>query len=184
MVEQANLVLLEIEEQMQEAVHSYGRELAMIRTGRANPAILDRISIDYYGVDTPLKQISSISVVEGTQLLISPFDKSTIKAIEHSISASDIGITPQSDSSGIRLILPALNHERRKQLSKDVEREGESAKVNIRNARREGNDQMKALELSEDFEKNYLDDVQKLTDKFVEMIDQVAKNKIKEIMTI
>lgn len=184
MEEQANLVLVEIEEAMNDAISALNKELASIRTGRANPAILDKITIDYYGAVTPLPQIASISVVEGTQLLITPYDKGTIKAIEHSISASDIGITPQSDNSGIRLILPALNEQRRKDLSKDVDRLGEESKVNIRNARRDGNDSIESLKLSEDFERNYLEEVQKLTDKYVEQIDQITKGKVKEIMTI
>lgn len=184
MLEQANLVLLEIEETMTKTIESLSRELSSIRTGRANPAILDRITIDYYGAETPLKQIAAISVVEGTQLLISPFDKSTVKAIEQAIYASDLGVNPQSDSAGIRIILPALNEERRKQLSKDVEKKGEESKVAIRNIRREGNDKVKKLALSEDLEKTQLDEVQKTTDKFTKQVDEVVANKIKEIMTI
>lgn len=184
MIEQISLLLLEIEEQMQKTIHNFERELTSIRTGRANPALLDRIMIDYYGVETPLKQISAISVVEGTQLLIKPFDKSTIKKIEHAINASDLGITPQSDAAGVRLSLPSLTGERRKQLIKDVEKFGEEFKVAIRNVRRIGNDDVKKLELPEDTEKNTLDDVQKLTDKFIKVIDEVANNKITEIQTI
>lgn len=184
MLEQANLVLLEIEETMTKTIENLERELSSIRTGRANPAILDRISIEYYGVETPLKQIAGISVVEGTQLLITPYDKSTIKVIEQAIHASDLGITPQSDSSGVRLVLPALTGERRKELTKDVDKKGEESKIAIRNIRRDGNDEVKKIELSEDLEKNQLDEVQKLTDKFIKKIDEVAATKIKEIMTI
>lgn len=184
MLEQANLVLLEIEETMSKTIDSFKRELSSIRTGRANPAILDRISIDYYGVPTPVKQIASISVVEGTQLMINPFDKSTVKAIEQAIYASDLGLNPQGDGTMIRIILPSLNEERRKQLSKDVEKSGEESKIAIRNIRRDGNDNVKKLELAEDFEKNQLDEVQKLTDKYIKSVDEVATNKIKEIMTI
>lgn len=184
MLEQANLVLLEIEETMTKTIENLERELSSIRTGRANPAILDRISIEYYGVATPLKQIAGISVVEGTQLLITPYDKSTIKVIEQAIHASDLGITPQSDSSGVRLVLPALTGERRKELTKDVDKKGEESKIAIRNIRRDGNDEVKKIELSEDLEKNQLDEVQKLTDKFIKKIDEVAATKIKEIMTI
>lgn len=183
MLEQINLVLLEVEESMQKSIHSLEKELANVRTGRANPALLDRISIDYYGVDTPLKQIAAISVVEGTQLLIKPFDKSTIKTIEHAINASDLGINPQSDSSGIRLILPSLTGERRKELSKDVEKIGEEAKIAIRNIRRIGNDELKKLELPEDLEKTNLDNIQKLTDKYIKVIDEVVSEKVKEIQT-
>lgn len=184
MLEQANLVLLEIEETMSKTIDSFKRELSSIRTGRANPAILDRISIDYYGVPTPVKQIASISVVEGTQLMINPFDKSTVKAIEQAIYASDLGLNPQGDGTMIRIILPSLNEERRKQLSKDVEKSGEESKIAIRNIRRDGNDNVKKLELAEDFEKKQLDEVQKLTDKYIKSVDEVATNKIKEIMTI
>lgn len=183
MLEQINLVLLEVEESMQKSIQSLEKELANVRTGRANPALLDRISIDYYGVDTPLKQIAAISVVEGTQLLIKPFDKSTIKTIEHAINASDLGINPQSDSSGIRLILPSLTGERRKELSKDVEKIGEEAKIAIRNIRRIGNDELKKLELPEDLEKTNLDNIQKLTDKYIKVIDEVVSEKVKEIQT-
>ena len=183
MLEQINLVLLEVEESMQKSIQSLEKELANVRTGRANPALLDRISIDYYGVDTPLKQIAAISVVEGTQLLIKPFDKSTIKTIEHAINASDLGINPQSDSSGIRLILPSLTGERRKELSKDVEKIGEEAKIAIRNVRRDGNDGVKKLELPEDLEKTNLDNIQKLTDKYIKVIDEVVSEKVKEIQT-
>jgi ribosome recycling factor len=182
--EQINLELLTIEENMEKVIHNLERELANVRTGRANPALLDRISIDYYGVLTPLKQIAGVSVAEGTQLIIKPFDKSTLKAIEHAINASDLGIAPQNDGVVIRLILPALTGERRKQISKDVEKLGESTKVFIRNVRRDGNDQVKKLELSEDLEKNTLEEVQKLTDSFVKKIDQITEAKIKEVMTI
>lgn len=184
MVEQANLVLLEIEESMQKTIESLERELANVRTGRANPALLDRIAIDYYGTLTPLKQIASIGVVEGTQLLIKPFDKSTVKQIEQAINASDLGINPQSDATGIRIVLPSLTGERRKQLSKDVEKIGEELKVAIRNLRREGNDQVKKLELPEDLEKNSLDGVQKLTDSYIKKVDEVVSVKIKEIITL
>lgn len=183
-MEEIKLVLQETEESMRKAIENYKRELASIRTGRANPAILDRITIDYYGVATPLKQISSISVVEGTQLLITPYDKSTLKEIEKAIYASDLGINPSSDSAGIRLILPSLNEQRRKELSKEVDKKAEEAKIVIRNVRRDGNDHVKLLELPEDLEKNQLDEVQKLTDKYVKEIDEIGKEKIKEIMTI
>lgn len=184
MLEQANLLLLEVEDNMQKTIENLERELASVRTGRANPSLLDRISIDYYGTPTPLKQIASIGVSEGTQLLIKPFDKSTIKQIEQAIHQSDLGLTPQSDSSGIRLVLPALTGERRKEISKDVEKVGEDSKIAIRNVRRDGNDGVKKLELPEDAEKSNLDNVQKLTDKFIKLIDQLVNDKIKEIQTI
>ncbi|VEU80256.1 ribosome recycling factor [Haploplasma axanthum] len=182
--EQVDLVLLTTEENMQKSVESLERELASVRTGRANPALLDSISIDYYGALTPLKQIASIGVVEGTQLLIKPFDKSTIKQIEHAINASDIGIAPQSDATGIRLVLPSLTGERRKEISKKVEKIGEDMKVAIRNIRRTANDEIKKLDMPEDAEKSALDEVQKLTDKYVKVLEEVTAAKIKEVQTI
>lgn len=184
MIEQASMLLLEVEEDMGKSILSLERELAGIRTGRANPALLDHIFLDYYGVETPIKQISSISVVEGTQLLIKPFDKSTIKKIEQAISASDLGLTPQSDAQGVRLVLPSLTGDRRKQLTKDVEKTGEDGKVAIRNIRRISNDNLKKLELPEDLEKSSLENIQKLTDKFIKKVDEVVTKKIKEIETI
>lgn len=183
-MEQIELVLFEVEENMQKVIEGLNRELANIRTGRANPAILDRINIKYYGADTPLKQIASISVAEGTQLYIKPYDKSVLKDIEHAIYASDIGISPQNDGTGVRLVLPALTEERRRELSKSVDKIAETTKVNIRNSRRDGNDLVKTLELPEDLEKSTLSDVQELTDKFVKKIDEIAADKVKEIMTI
>lgn len=184
MDEQLNLVLLEVEENMDEVLEHLKKELSNIRTGRANPAILDGIKISYYGVDTPLNQIAGISVVEGTQLLIRPFDKSTVKEIEKAIYSSDIGITPQVDNQGVRLILPQLTGERRKEISRDVDKIGEEHKVLVRNKRRDGNDLVKQLELPEDLEKRTLDDVQKLTDKSTKEIDELVKDKIKEVETI
>src|SRR5690625_4213424 len=164
-MEQIELVLLETEEKMKDVISSFKKELTNIRTGRANPALLDRVNVKYYGVDTPLKQISAISVVEGTQLYIKPFDKSILKDVEHAINASDLGISPQNDGEGVRLVLPALNEERRRELTKTVEKEAENAKVGIRNVRRDGNDEVKKLELPEDVEKSTLEDVQELTNR-------------------
>lgn len=183
-MERVEITLLEITEKMDQVIKVLQSDLASVRTGRANPAILDHINIDYYGVPTPLKQISGISVAEGTQLLIKPFDKSTLKAIEQAIHASDLGVTPQNDGTAIRLILPSLTGERRKQLSRDVEQIGEQTKVHIRNVRREGNDLVKKLELSEDLEKGTLEDVQKITDDHIKQIDKLVKEKVVEITTI
>jgi len=183
-MEQIELVLLETEEKMKDVISSFKKELTNIRTGRANPALLDRVNVKYYGVDTSFKQISAISVVEGTQLYIKPFDKSILKDVEHAINASDLGISPQNDGEGVRLVLPALNEERRRELTKTVEKEAENAKVGIRNVRRDGNDEVKKLELPEDVEKSTLEDVQELTNKHTDLIDSMAKDKIKEIMTI
>lgn len=183
-MEEIKMTLNEIELNMNEVIEKLEVELSNIRTGRANPSLLDKIQIDYYGASTPLNQISAISVVEGTQLYIKPFDKSSLKDIEHAINASDIGVAPQNDGTGIRLILPTLTEDRRKEVSKDVEKLGETSKVGIRNVRREGNDLVKALELPEDLEISTLDDVQTLTNKSTDKIDEVVKNKIKEVMTI
>lgn len=184
MSEQADLILMEVEDHMSKTVEILRKELAGIRTGRANPALLDKISLSYYGVDTPLKQISSIAAVEGNQLFIKPFDKSTLKAIEHAIHASDLGLNPINDGVGIRLILPSLTEQRRKELVKDVERLGEHGKVGVRNVRRDGNEHIKRLEISEDDEKGYLEDIQELTNTFVKHVDEVVKEKSEELLKI
>lgn len=184
MSEQADLILMETEDHMSKTLEVLKKEFAGVRTGRANPALLDRILISYYGVDTPLKQISSIAVVEGNQLFIKPFDKSLLKPIEHAIMASDLGLNPQNDGTGIRLFLPQPTEERRRELVKEIERMGEHSKVGIRNIRRDGNEHMKKLGLSEDDEKGYIQDVQELTDKFVKKIDEEVKIKSEELLKI
>lgn len=183
-MENIELTLKETESKMEEVIKGLKKELANIRTGRANPAMLENITVDYYGTKTPLNQVSSISVVEGTQLYIKPFDKTVLKDIEQAINASHIDIAPQNDGTGIRLILPSLTEERRKEVSKDVDKAAEQSKVLIRNARRDGNDLVKELELPEDLEKTTLDDVQDLTNKYTSKVDELAKEKIEEIMTI
>lgn len=184
MIEQADMVLIETEEKMIKAVENLVKEFASIRTGRANPQLLDRINIDYYGVQTPLKQISSIAVIEGSQLFIKPFDKSVLKLIETAILASDLGLTPSNDGTGIRLVLPQPTEERRRALIKDVDRLAENGKVAIRNIRREGNDNMKKIGLTEDDEKGYLEDVQTLTDNYIKKIDEETKIKADELLKI
>jgi len=184
MSEQADLILFEIEEHMEKSVDVLRKDFASIRTGRANPALLDKLHIDYYGVSTPVKQISSIAAVEGNQLFIKPYDKSSLKAIEHAIYASDLGLNPQNDGIGIRLILPALNEQRRRELVKEIEKMGEQAKVNVRNIRRDGNEQLKKLNLTEDDEKGYLEDVQELTNTFIKKVEEVIKLKSQELLTI
>ena len=183
-MEELEMTLLEGEERMDKAIASFERELNTVRTGRANASLLDQIQIDYYGVPTPVKQISSISSPEANQLYIKPYDKSSIKLIESAIFASPLGLTPQLDSTGIRLILPKMTEERRKELVKVVAKMEEAAKVQIRNVRRDLNDDIKKLELPEDDEKNALDDCQKLTDKKIEDIQNITKKKQEEIMTI
>ncbi|MBE0700298.1 MAG: ribosome recycling factor [Acholeplasmataceae bacterium] len=184
MSEQADLILMDVEERMEKTVEVLKKEFATVRTGRANPALLDRILVPYYGVDTPLKQVSSVAVVEGNQLFIKPFDKSLLKPIEQAIYASDLGLNPQNDGIGIRLILPQPTEQRRKELIKDVEKIGEHAKVGIRNVRRDGNDHLKKLGLPEDDEKGYLADVQELTDKWIKKIDEEIKLKSEELLKI
>lgn len=184
MNEQADMVLLEIEERMEKSVHAMRHDFSTIRTGRANPSLLDVIVIEYYGVDSPIKQIAAISVPEGNQLYIKPFDRSVIKKIETAIQASNLGLQPQNDGVGIRLILPQLTTERRKDLSKQAEKLSEHGKVAIRNLRREANDQIKKLDLAEDSERGYVLDVQTLTDAYIERIDSETRLKIEEIMAI
>lgn len=143
MNEQADLLLLEAEEKMEKSIHALQHDFASIRTGRANPALLDVVHIEYYGVDSPIKQIASISVPEGNQLYIKPFDKSTLKKIETAIQASQLGLQPQNDGVGIRLILPQLTTERRKELAKQAEKLAEHGKIAVRNVRRETNEHIK-----------------------------------------
>lgn len=178
----------DIEVKMQKAIDYLKDELANIRAGRANPAILNKVDVDYYGVATPITQVGTISVPEARQILISPWDKSLLGAIEKAIQKAEIGINPLNDGSFIRLTFPELNEERRKDLTKEVKNLGEDAKVAIRNVRREFIDiakaSQKASEISEDELKVTEEKIQKITDKFVEGIDIIVTNKEKEIMEI
>lgn len=174
----------ELELKMEEALDQTEREFAKIRTGRANPALLDVVTVEYYGIETPLNQIANITIPEGNQLYIKPYDKGALKEIEKAISASNIGLNPQNDGTGIRLILPALTEERRKDLSKEVNKLIENGKVAIRNIRREGNDLLKTLELPEDAEFKNLEEIQELTNKYVQKAEENGKKKITEIMSI
>ena len=183
-MEELEMVLLEAEDKMDKALASYERELSIVRTGRANASLLDSISVEYYGVMTPLKQVSSITIPEANQLYIKPFDKSICKDIERAISASSLGLTPQNDSNGIRLILPQMTEERRRELTKVVGKMEEQAKVAVRNARRDSNDDVKKLELPEDDEKGALEDIQKLTDKKIAAIEEITARKNKDLMSI
>lgn len=170
---------------MDKALDALHANLATIRTGRANPQILDRIHIDYYGSPTPVNQIAGISVVEGRQLLIKPYDKSSLKDIEKAINASDLGLVPQSDGTVIRINIPALTEDRRKELSKGASKMGEEAKVAIRNIRRESNDLIKKdKEMPEDMAKDAQEKIQKITDDYVKKIDKIVDEKVKEIMSI
>lgn len=179
-----DMVMLEIEEKMEKTIVAFNKELATIRTGRANPNILDAIAIEYYGAKTPVKQVASITVPEANQIYIKPFDKSTTKSIEKAISESQLGLAPQNDGIGLRLIFPPMNEERRKELIKIVAKYEEGAKVALRNIRRDGNDAIKKLKLTEDDEKGYLEDIQTMTDKKIEEIDSITKHKNQELMQI
>ena len=176
------------EEKMEKAVGALKKEFASIRTGRANTLILDKVIVEYYGVPTPLRQISQVSVQDGQTLVITPFDKSIIKEIEKAMIKAELGITPNSDGMVIRLTFPPLTEERRKEISKDVKKIAEEAKVAIRNIRRDMTDELKKLEksenLPEDTVKDSQDEIQKLTDKYVKIIDSVAAEKEKEVLTV
>ncbi|MBO5435162.1 ribosome recycling factor [bacterium] len=176
------------EEKMEKAIASLKREFASVRSGRANPMILDKVLVDYYGAPTPLRQMSQVSVQDGTTLVISPYDKSILKEIEKAIIKAEIGITPNSDGICIRLPFPPLTEERRREIVKDVKKMGEDAKVAVRNVRRDMTDDLKKLEksenLPEDTVKGNQDDIQKLTDKYTAMIDSAVSEKEKEVMTV
>lgn len=176
------------EEKMNASVDHLVRELASIRAGRANPAVLDRVTVDYYGSPTPINQIAAVAVAEARILTITPWDRQMLKPISKAIQTSDIGINPIDDGSVIRLVFPAPTEERRKQLTKDVQKQGEEAKVAVRNVRREAMDKFKAMkkagELTEDDQKKLEEETQKLTDKYVKQIDDTCAVKNKEIMEV
>lgn len=179
-----NMILDDASERMTKAIDSYKRDLATVRTGRANPAMLDRVMVNYYGSPTPVNQIAGISVVEGRQLVIKPYDRSSLKDIERGIYEADLGLTPQNDGEIIRINVPALTEERRKEFVKNVWKYAEHAKVAVRNIRRDANDEIKKCDGSEDEIKDGQNRVQKLTDKFVKQIDEIGKAKEKDIMTV
>ena len=163
------------------------RDFTSIRAGRANPHVLDKIKVDYYGAPTPLQQVGNVSVPEPRMLQIQPWEKSLLKGIEKAILASDLGITPTNDGSVIRLVFPELTEERRKELVKDVKKKGEQAKVAVRNIRRDGNDAFKKLkgsDVSEDEIKDLEDELQKTTDRFIKEVDKAVEAKSKEVMTV
>ena len=175
------------EEKMNKSYDALLNEYTSIRAGRANPHVLDKIKVDYYGAPTPLQQVANISVPEPRMILIQPWEKSLLKEIEKAILVSDLGINPTNDGNVIRLVFPELTEERRKDLVKEVKKKGEEGKVAIRNIRRDGNDAFKKLaktEVSEDEIKGLEDDLQKLTDKYVKDIDALIDSKSKEIMTV
>ena len=176
------------EEKMTKSYDAMIREFTAIRAGRANPHVLDKLKVDYYGTPTPIQQVGNISVPEPRMLQIQPWEKSLIKAIEKAIMTSDLGITPSNDGTVIRLVFPELTEERRKDLVKDIKKKGEAAKVAIRNIRRDANEvfkkQNKANEISEDNMKDLETKTQKMTDKYIADIDKAVDEKSKEIMTV
>jgi len=181
-------MLKQFEEKMSKSLESLEGEYANIRAGRANPNILNKLKVEYYGVPTPMQQVGNISVPEARTIVITPWETSLLKEIEKAILCSDLGLTPNNDGKSIILNFPELTEERRKDLVKDIKKKGENTKVAIRNVRRDANDyfkkQLKANEISEDEQKDYEDKVQKLTDKYVEKVDSAIENKSKEIMTV
>ena len=175
------------EEKMQKTVDFLGEDFMTIRAGRANPHVLDKIKVDYYGTPTPLQQVGNITVPEPRMIQIAPWEKSLIKEIEKAILCSDVGITPSNDGSVIRLVFPEVTEERRKALVKDVKKKGEDAKVAVRNVRRDGNDFLKKLgkeDVSEDEIKELEDQLQKLTDKYVKEVDAMVAKKSKELAEV
>lgn len=176
------------EEKMEKCVDYLTTEFASIRAGRANPNVLNKIRVDYYGTPTPIQQVANVSVPEPRMIQIAPWDRSLIKAIEKAIMTSELGINPNNDGVVIRLIFPEVTEERRKQLAKDVKKKGEEQKVAVRNVRRDGVDAVKKLEkaseITEDDRKNLEDQLQKLTDKYIKDIDKAVEEKTKEIMTV
>ncbi|BAC13545.1 ribosome recycling factor [Oceanobacillus iheyensis] len=180
--------LKEMEQKMEQAVQALSKNLASVRAGRANPSILDSVFVDYYGASTPLNQLASVGAPEARLLTITPYDKSAIGDIEKAIQKADLGLSPSSDGNIIRINIPALTQERRKDLVKVVGKYSEEAKVQIRNIRRDTNDQLKKMEkngdLTEDDLRGFQDDVQTSTNDYINKIDQLAKNKENEIMEV
>ncbi len=174
------------EEKMQKALDFLQADFQTIRAGRANPHILDKIKVDYYGTPTPIQSVGNITVPEARMIQIAPWEKSLIKEIEKAIMMSDVGITPSNDGTVVRLVFPELTEERRKELVKEIKKKGEDNKVVIRNARRDGNDAVKKLgkEISEDEAKQLEDQLQKATDKYIKEVDALVESKSKEIMTV
>lgn len=176
------------EEKMEKAISQLKREFATVRTGRANPSILDKVQVDYYGTPTPLRQMSQVTVQDGTTLVITPYDKSILKDIEKAIIKAEIGIAPNSDGVCLRLQFPPLTEEKRKDIAKDVKKMGEDAKVAVRNVRRDMADALKKAEkadnLPEDVVKDNQDKIQKVTDKYTKIIDSLVADKDKEVMTV
>lgn len=181
-------VISNLKTKMEKAISAYSRELASVRAGRANASLLDKVFVDYYGAPTAINQLAGISVPEARLLVIQPYDKTILGEIEKAILKSDLGLNPSNDGSIIRIAIPALTEERRKELVKVVKKEAEEAKIVIRNIRRDGNDELKTLEkkggITEDDVRGYSEDIQKMTDQHISKIDDIAKEKEKEILAV
>lgn len=188
MADHVQSVLKDVEQKMEQAVQATRRELGNIRTGRANPSLLDRIVVDYYGAPTPLNQLASVSVPEARMLLIQPFDQSSIKNIEAAIMKSDLGLTPNTDGNILRIQIPQLTEERRRELARIARQEVEDKRITVRNVRREANDTLKDLEkdgsISEDESRRAQARVQELTDEYIGKIDEILANKEEEILEV
>ncbi|HOO98504.1 MAG TPA: ribosome recycling factor [Bacteroidales bacterium] len=187
MNEDVELIIEETKDRMQKALEHLEHELARLRAGRSNPALLDGVSVDYYGVNSPLSQVSNINTPDAKTILIQPWEKSMLGTIEKAIMAANIGLVPVNNGEVIRINIPPLTEERRHQLVKQVRNEGETAKISIRNARKWANDELKSLMkegLPEDIEKNAVDNVQELTNSYSEKIDKVIGLKEKDVMTV
>ena len=182
-----NEKLQQFDSKMKKTCEHLEAEFSTIRAGRANPHVLDKIKVNYYGSPTPIQQVGNITVPEPRMIQIAPWEKSLIKEIEKAIMASDVGITPSNDGNVIRLVFPAVTEERRKALVKDVKKKGEESKVAVRNIRRDGNDAFKKMakeDVSEDEIKELENELQKLTDKYIKEVDKLVEEKSKEIMTV
>ena len=181
-------MLKKFEDKMQKSYENMTSEFMAIRAGRANPHVLDKVTVDYYGVPTPIQQVGNVSVPEARTILIQPWEPNLLGEIEKAIMMSDIGITPNNDGSAIRLNFPELTEERRKDLAKDIKKRGETTKVAVRNIRRDANDELKKMnkanELNDDQLKDQESEVQKLTDEYIKKIDDAVEAKSKEIMTV
>ncbi|MBO4390948.1 MAG: ribosome recycling factor [Lachnospiraceae bacterium] len=181
-------ILMNCEEKMEKSLDSLVSELMTIRAGRANPNVLNRLTVEYYGTMTPIQQVANISVPEPRIIQIQPWEKNMIKPIEKAIQTSDLGINPTNDGRVIRLVFPELTEERRKELVKDVKKKGEAAKVAVRNIRRDANDALKKKEKSSEITEDQLadgeDQIQKMTDEYVGKIDKAVEDKSKEILTV
>ena len=175
------------EQKMTKTLKGFEEELTTIRAGRANPNILNKLTVEYYGTPTPIQQVANVSVPEARMIQIQPWEKKMVREIEKAIMTSDLGINPTNDGTTVRLLFPELTEDRRKELVKDVKKKGEAAKVAIRNIRRDGIDSVKKLkgsDVSEDEMKDMEDDLQKLTDKYVKEVDKAVEAKSKEVMTV